>query len=234
MSDGYPAGWYPDPAGTPQVRYYDGQQWTNDVAAPLAASWAPPTAVVPVPQATIATAVVPQRRRGWWQRKRVLIPVGVLVVLGINAAKSPKPRQVTTASPTTIATQILAQAVTAPPSTTVPTTAPPTTTIPPTTIATTTTLAAPSTSAPATTIAPAPVPSTESPTAAATPVSVLPVAAPVEPPAETAPPTTLAPRPSVYFNNCAEARAAGVAPLRVGDPGYRSALDKDKDGIACE
>ena len=39
---------------------------------------------------------------------------------------------------------------------------------------------------------------------------------------------------SVYYSRCAEARAAGVAPLYVGDPGYRKGLDADGDGIACE
>lgn len=38
----------------------------------------------------------------------------------------------------------------------------------------------------------------------------------------------------VYYANCTEARAAGVAPLRIGEPGYRSGLDRDKDGVACE
>lgn len=37
-----------------------------------------------------------------------------------------------------------------------------------------------------------------------------------------------------YYPNCAAARAAGVAPLRVGDPGYRPGLDGDRDGVACE
>jgi len=37
-----------------------------------------------------------------------------------------------------------------------------------------------------------------------------------------------------YYSNCTEAREAGVAPLHVGDPGYRPALDRDKDGVACE
>lgn len=41
-------------------------------------------------------------------------------------------------------------------------------------------------------------------------------------------------RPDVYYPNCAAARAAGVAPLRRGDPGYRAGLDRDGDGIACE
>ena len=39
---------------------------------------------------------------------------------------------------------------------------------------------------------------------------------------------------SVYYKNCAEAKAAGAAPLHAGDPGYRAALDRDKDGVACE
>ncbi|MEO8265534.1 MAG: excalibur calcium-binding domain-containing protein [Ilumatobacteraceae bacterium] len=28
--------------------------------------------------------------------------------------------------------------------------------------------------------------------------------------------------------------ARGAAPIYVGEPGYRSALDRDKDGVACE
>ncbi|HLU54059.1 MAG TPA: excalibur calcium-binding domain-containing protein [Pseudonocardia sp.] len=36
------------------------------------------------------------------------------------------------------------------------------------------------------------------------------------------------------FKNCTEARAAGAAPLYAGEPGYRGALDRDKDGVACE
>ena len=36
------------------------------------------------------------------------------------------------------------------------------------------------------------------------------------------------------FRNCSEARAAGAAPVRRGDPGYGSHLDRDNDGIGCE
>jgi hypothetical protein len=39
---------------------------------------------------------------------------------------------------------------------------------------------------------------------------------------------------SAYYRSCAEARAAGAAPLHRGDPGYRSGLDRDDDGTACE
>jgi hypothetical protein len=40
--------------------------------------------------------------------------------------------------------------------------------------------------------------------------------------------------PIVYYSNCDAARAAGVAPLKRGQPGYRPELDRDGDGIACE
>ena len=46
-----------------------------------------------------------------------------------------------------------------------------------------------------------------------------------------------APKPSPSkprFSSCAEARAAGAAPLKRGTPNYNPALDRDKDGIACE
>lgn len=39
---------------------------------------------------------------------------------------------------------------------------------------------------------------------------------------------------SVSFANCSEARAAGAAPVRQGDPGYGRHLDRDGDGVGCE
>jgi hypothetical protein len=57
-------------------------------------------------------------------------------------------------------------------------------------------------------------------------------------PATTVEPTTTAPpvggSGSVYYANCDAARAAGAAPIRQGQPGYRTALDRDHDGVACE
>lgn len=38
----------------------------------------------------------------------------------------------------------------------------------------------------------------------------------------------------VRFENCGQVRAAGKAPLRSTDPGYRLRLDADRDGLACE
>ena len=37
-----------------------------------------------------------------------------------------------------------------------------------------------------------------------------------------------------YYRNCAAAHAAGVYSISRGAPGYRSALDADNDGRACE
>lgn len=43
------------------------------------------------------------------------------------------------------------------------------------------------------------------------------------------------PRPAgVFYRNCNDARSAGAAPLHRGQPGYRSEMDGDGDGIACE
>ncbi len=53
----------------------------------------------------------------------------------------------------------------------------------------------------------------------------------------TEPATTAAPGPpdaDVSYPNCAAARAAGAAPIHVGEPGYRPELDRDGDGVACE
>jgi excalibur calcium-binding domain-containing protein len=45
--------------------------------------------------------------------------------------------------------------------------------------------------------------------------------------------TTQAPS-TVSYKNCDAVRAAGAAPIHRGDPGYKSALDRDGDGIGCE
>ncbi|MEU7787114.1 excalibur calcium-binding domain-containing protein [Amycolatopsis sp. NPDC049159] len=83
--------------------------------------------------------------------------------------------------------------------------------------------------------APAPLPTTAAPPVA--PPAPATKAAPKPPPVvrttEEAPP---APEPdhSAYYANCSAAKAAGAAPLYRGEPGYRSALDRDGDGVACE
>ncbi|MDK8846668.1 excalibur calcium-binding domain-containing protein [Corynebacterium sp. MSK297] len=64
------------------------------------------------------------------------------------------------------------------------------------------------------------------------PVAPAHIEAPAPADAPAAPPA--APSGETYFHNCAAARAAGAAPLHAGDPGYRSQLDGDNDGVACE
>ncbi len=39
---------------------------------------------------------------------------------------------------------------------------------------------------------------------------------------------------TVYYPNCAAARAAGATPIRAGETGYSRKLDRDGDGVACE
>jgi hypothetical protein len=42
------------------------------------------------------------------------------------------------------------------------------------------------------------------------------------------------PQAGDWWFRCANARAAGTAPIFADEPGYRSGLDDDGDGIACE
>lgn len=68
--------------------------------------------------------------------------------------------------------------------------------------------------------------------------------APAPDPAPAAPAPAPAPNPAQqpaapagaepYYANCTAAREAGAAPLYVGSPGYRAAMDRDGDGVACE
>ena len=55
-----------------------------------------------------------------------------------------------------------------------------------------------------------------------------------EEPAAPAPAPQPVRAPTQMYSSCAQARAAGAAPLYEGDPGYNPRLDRDKDGVACE
>lgn len=80
--------------------------------------------------------------------------------------------------------------------------------------------------------------SSQTPTTTRTRESTRPAAAEsTERPAPRAPlieTTMQAPAGDAFYKNCAAARAAGAAPLHAGEPGYRSKLDGDGDGVACE
>ncbi len=67
------------------------------------------------------------------------------------------------------------------------------------------------------------------------PVALESASAPPPPTAAAVPVAPAAPQVGeVYYANCSAARAAGAAPIMRGEPGYREAMDRDKDGIACE
>lgn len=82
---------------------------------------------------------------------------------------------------------------------------------------------------PETEATPEPEPASEEPTQASDgPAAV------EEEPAAPAPAPQPARAPTQMYATCAQARAAGAAPLYEGDPGYNPRLDRDKDGVACE
>ena len=60
-----------------------------------------------------------------------------------------------------------------------------------------------------------------------TPAAEQPVVAPSAAPTTTRKPT------AVYYKNCGVALAEGAAPIQKGEPGYRTGLDPDGDGVAC-
>lgn len=79
------------------------------------------------------------------------------------------------------------------------------------------------------------VPGYESASAAApAPVAPAPSYVPAPAPAPAPAPVAAAPPASAYYPNCSAARAAGVAPIQRGQPGYAPKLDRDNDGVACE
>lgn len=75
---------------------------------------------------------------------------------------------------------------------------------------------------------PEPAPASEEPAEASEAPTV------EEEPAPPAPAPQPVRAPTQPYASCAQARAAGAAPLYEGDPGYNPRLDRDKDGVACE
>jgi hypothetical protein len=61
-------------------------------------------------------------------------------------------------------------------------------------------------------------------------VAALPAPAPAPAPV----PAPAAPARPASYANCGEVRAAGAAPIRVGDPGWAATFDRDGDGVGCE
>ncbi|MGW8361871.1 excalibur calcium-binding domain-containing protein [Streptomyces wedmorensis] len=132
-----------------------------------------------------------------------------------NGTDAPKPATTATAPATPTPTEPSPTATTPEPS---PTTESPT--------------PEPTTEAPTTE---APEPTTEAPTTRAPePTRTTPRPVKPKPVQTTRPPETAEPEPEVYYENCTAVRAAGAAPIHVGEPGYGRHLDRDGDGVACE
>jgi hypothetical protein len=81
-----PPGWYADPTGGHQLRYFDGTSWTDHVSDDGVQSTAPVIPVTPTQptQAAQATAAPPPKRRGG-KLKWIVGVIGVVVLLFIGA-----------------------------------------------------------------------------------------------------------------------------------------------------
>gem|GEM_PF-855562 len=90
-----------------------------------------------------------------------------------------------------------------------------------------TTTTAPTTTTPTTTTTTTTAPTTTTTTTA--PTTTTTTTAPTTTTTTTTPTSEYA-----YYKDCEAVKKAGKAPLHRGDPGYRSRLDRDNDGIACE
>ncbi len=70
------------------------------------------------------------------------------------------------------------------------------------------------------------------------PVAVPPAAPVVKAPVVKAPPVqppVVQPQQAtVFYQNCSAVRAAGAAPIYVGQPGFEAKFDRDGDGVGCE
>lgn len=113
MATQIPAGWYTDPYANDRRRWWDGKQWTRHVKSDSPTP--PPPQLPPPPKQSIfdpaktgsyaagsfgiasnstpqvgytnvASAVLQPPERPWWQRKRIFIPAGILVLFGFAAA----------------------------------------------------------------------------------------------------------------------------------------------------
>lgn len=77
------AGWYPDPNGSNEERYWDGTAWTGQ--SRLRPTWGSPPSQPTAPLPFAMSKPTSHSDRKWYGRKGFIIPaaiVGVLVVLG--------------------------------------------------------------------------------------------------------------------------------------------------------
>lgn len=213
MSDRGPAGWHPDPRGRHELRYFDGQAWTDHVSDQGATSRDPVNAATPpTPAAGWQPFNKPARPvlkpPGRWARMSKINKAGVIIggafvalvaIVAAFAPEEPASDQVVAFGADTSTTELYLPRAT--------TTERITVTTEPTTTAPTT---APQTTAP---------PTTPRPTTAPTVAAVAP-----------AQPTTTVER----FDNCTEMRKKYPNGVSKDHPAYQPKHDSDGDGWACE
>jgi hypothetical protein len=96
MTEKPPAGWYPDSTGT--TRWWDGNQWTDHQPPPPPSSESTVEAPAP-PEAPAqpqvrgdaraeakAAKAYAKAQRPWYKKKRFIIPIALIVLIGIGAA----------------------------------------------------------------------------------------------------------------------------------------------------
>jgi len=243
-----PAGWHPDPYDPSIERYWDGLQWT-DRTRPRGGE-APTQVFGPVGSGGDPASGDAKKRRKWpW-----VVGAGFVGLLALGAAVGEEePKDPSSAVTTSTSSAAPATATTS---------APPATSAPVPSVTATAGVETATTYIPTSESVPAPTTTVSLEYSCSdakwresmgadgdalcgspwTPrnQSQAPAYTPTPMPEYTPPPTTrytplpVPQQPVVSYENCAEAKAAGVAPILRGEPGYAPHLDRDKDGIACD
>lgn len=238
-----PPGWYEDQHNPGRQRWWDGENWTNHFAASP-----PPPSISNAPTMgdTGPRGSRQHRARPWWQRKRLLIPsglVGLIMIAGVaDFGTQPSDEQIAT-DPAVTTDSSIEPTTTTRASSTIVSTAPPTSPETSTTAVTTLGLSTETRNQSAAQIATTGPTSTVKPTTTTTRPATTTTTT-----TTTIRTTTTAPAPSCDPNysgcvpiasdvDCAGGSGNGPAyvtgPVQVvGSDIYD--LDRDKDGIGCE
>ncbi len=92
MTTQAPPGWYADPTTADQMRWWDGSQWTQDVQ-PVPTTPPPQEPATALAEHSVSDYAELTAESGpqWWRRKRVLIPAGLVALVGMVGALGDDP-----------------------------------------------------------------------------------------------------------------------------------------------